>query len=617
MNMRWDLAGAMEVLAYPPMLRTYMWAGRIVGTGSLLESLPAPVPAIPSPEQSQKMRSHEQLECLRHRRIWRPRHMRSGTLAQDNVVGEIDRPPGRPNRDQQPTPSRWIGRARTHTAWLLVLFSSAAVIAWVVIVFTVSSARFVVFAPRAKTGFEVLVALLALFAALILFLFPAEHLQHRMSWLALGFFILGVGGLAFGYILPLLNGEENLNAALYETLAVRTVATLSFAIGLATAHPPRVPWRVFLLAVPLLGLAGVLLGLEAQRLPALSHLASVESVAETSRTTMPGLTAWHWGLSLLPFCIALVAVYGAARHATTAAFGGWLIVAMVLLAGSQLHSMFWPGAYSPILTTSSLLRAGFTIIVAVGAVLALVRISAEREKMLATERAYAARLLDLGRLRASFAAMVAHELGNPLTAIDRSIDLMAVDPLTPLQEKARATLMAETRLMTALLADMRGAADAEHDDFAIHPIPVSLDLLMADAAAYARALSGDRPVIVSEAPSVRVLGDPERIAQVLRNLLGNAAKFSPPGAPVELRATMDGRRVLIEVADRGAGVHPDDVSRIFEKFGRGRSHTGTGVAGVGLGLYVSRQILRAHGSDLTFRARPEGGAIFGFELELA
>jgi len=332
----------------------------------------------------------------------------------------------------------------------------------------------------------VLVALLALFAALILFLFPAEHVQHRMRWLALGFFILGIGGLAFGYLLPILDEGMSFDTALYSTLAVRTIAISAFAIGLAMEHPPRVPRGMFLLVVPLLALIGALLALEAPRLPALSHLTSVESVADTSRTTMPGLTPWHWVLSLLPLSIALVAVYGAARHTAVEAFGGWLVVAMVLLAGSQLHSMFWPGAYSPILTTSSLLRAGFTIIVAVGAVLALIRVSAEREKMLASERAYAARLLDLGRLRANFTAMVAHELGNPLTAIDRSADLLAVDPLTPLQEKARATIVAEIRLMTALLADVRGAANAEHENFAIRPIPVSLDLLMADAAAYAR-----------------------------------------------------------------------------------------------------------------------------------
>ncbi len=106
---------------------------------------------------------------------------------------------------------------------------------------------------------------------------------------------------------------------------------------------------------------------------------------------------------------------------------------------------------------------------------------------------------------------------------------------------------------------------------------------------------------------------------MLRNLLSNAAKYSPDGAPVELRTrpgTTPGH-VRIEVADQGVGIHPDDAARIFEKFGRGRDRFGRKVAGVGLGLYLSRRILRAHGSDLTLDPAPEGGSIFSFELEVA
>jgi two-component system phosphate regulon sensor histidine kinase PhoR len=69
------------------------------------------------------------------------------------------------------------------------------------------------------------------------------------------------------------------------------------------------------------------------------------------------------------------------------------------------------------------------------------------------------------------------------------------------------------------------------------------------------------------------------------------------------------------VADHGVGVHPDDVNRIFEKFGRGRDRAGRKVSGVGLGLYLSRRILQAHGSDLTLDPAPGGGSVFGFELE--
>jgi signal transduction histidine kinase len=97
-------------------------------------------------------------------------------------------------------------------------------------------------------------------------------------------------------------------------------------------------------------------------------------------------------------------------------------------------------------------------------------------------------------------------------------------------------------------------------------------------------------------------------------LLSNAAKYSPEGSPIELRVVGKKGRVRLEVADRGPGIHPDDVARIFEKFGRGRDREGRKTPGVGLGLYLSRRIVRGHGSELTVRTRHGGGSVFGFEL---
>ncbi len=104
---------------------------------------------------------------------------------------------------------------------------------------------------------------------------------------------------------------------------------------------------------------------------------------------------------------------------------------------------------------------------------------------------------------------------------------------------------------------------------------------------------------------------------MLRNLLTNAVKYSPGGTSIELRAVPDeaAGRVRIEVIDHGPGIHPDDMERIFEKFGRGRDPEGRKVAGLGLGLYISRRILRAHGSDLTVKAAPSGGSVFSFDLK--
>jgi signal transduction histidine kinase len=127
---------------------------------------------------------------------------------------------------------------------------------------------------------------------------------------------------------------------------------------------------------------------------------------------------------------------------------------------------------------------------------------------------------------------------------------------------------------------------------------------------------GAHPVSIENAPDTMVLANPERIGQVLRNLLTNAAKYSPPGTPITLRASCQGDRVHIEVIDRGDGIHPEDLSRIFEKFGRGRDQVGRRSPGIGVGLYLSRRIIEAHGSELTVDSTLGVGSVFAFALEV-
>jgi signal transduction histidine kinase len=229
----------------------------------------------------------------------------------------------------------------------------------------------------------------------------------------------------------------------------------------------------------------------------------------------------------------------------------------------------------------------------------------------------AARLSNLAVLKADFTAMVAHELTSPLAAIRTLVAMLAAGELQlEEQSQALATIAAQTDVLQALVADLESAATAERDDFAVrlHPTP-SIELLI-KAAAFNCMLPGEHPMTTLIGSSDRVLADRERIGQVLRNLVENAAKYSPTGAPIELRATLQGRRIRFEVADRGRGIHPHDLQRIFEKFGRGRDELGQRVPGVGLGLYLSRRLVHMHDSELTVEPRPGGGSTFAFTLQV-
>jgi signal transduction histidine kinase len=226
------------------------------------------------------------------------------------------------------------------------------------------------------------------------------------------------------------------------------------------------------------------------------------------------------------------------------------------------------------------------------------------------------RLRVLASQKAEFTAMVAHELGTPLAAVRMLTSMLASGGLdASTQSETIAHIEGELEVLTALIADVRGAAVVEQPDFSLHLTQISAASIIADGLAFAQSLRAVDVTAHAEA-DCRVWADAERIGQVIRNLLSNAAKYAASGGPIELRARCERGRLRIEVADRGPGVAAQDAAIIFEKFARGRARSAHRAPGAGLGLYVSREIVRAHGAgDLVVRPNPGGGAIFAFDLE--
>jgi signal transduction histidine kinase len=445
---------------------------------------------------------------------------------------------------------------------------------------------------------------------------------------AAGLVFLGVGHLVFGYLEPRIqNDPPELRESLYESLVTQIGACALFATGLLPKTLPRVAVRVAVVAaatVPVMGYLFVFEMLEGEDwMPRLSLVdSSVEAVGIGG--SFNWLTPWHWVLAAVPLGLAVVATAGAFRQYRRGLLRYWLLFAMVLLVGSILHEYLWPSAYGgEVLTSADLLRLAFALVVAVGGIIELRRIATERAVLLAAERERVRRLDELVALRADFSAMVPHELGNPVSALGALTTMLGMEGLdSHTRASTLAAIQSEMDTLNSLIADVRAAAAVERDDFEVELRPLPLATLLADAEAYARTLPGDHPIGVISNGNLgaeeRILADPQRIGQVLRNLLSNAVKYSPEGTPLELRAARSGRdRLRIEVADSGEGIHPDDVDRIFEKFGRGRDGKGRGeIAGAGLGLYLSRRIVRAHGSDLTVDTKLGGGSVFSFELEV-
>jgi signal transduction histidine kinase len=222
---------------------------------------------------------------------------------------------------------------------------------------------------------------------------------------------------------------------------------------------------------------------------------------------------------------------------------------------------------------------------------------------------------------AEFAGMIAHELGSPIAAIRNASEVLGMETLDPHQARASDLIEVESRALRLLLGDLRAASSLERESFDLHQRVVSLDALLVEAGNFARTVAGSHPIHVHAGSSLEIWVDPGRIAQVLRNLVTNAVKYTPPGTSIEMRSwrETDGHpdRVWIAVVDQGPGVAPEDMERIFARFGRANHHVNAAIPGLGLGLYLSQRIVEAHGGEFVVTSTPGQGSSFAFSVPLA
>lgn len=181
----------------------------------------------------------------------------------------------------------------------------------------------------------------------------------------------------------------------------------------------------------------------------------------------------------------------------------------------------------------------------------------------------------------------------------------------------------ETRLLSRLVDDLRDLALADAGQLSLNLRPVdmarlihdTLDTLTLAAEAQQVALAADVPDTL---PLVQA--DPDRIAQVLRNLLVNALRHTPAGGSVTATATLAGDAVEIAIADTGEGIAPEDLPHVFERFWRSdpsRARTHSLSNGTGLGLPIAQSLVEAHGGRIWVESVPGNGAVFRFTLPLA
>jgi signal transduction histidine kinase len=171
--------------------------------------------------------------------------------------------------------------------------------------------------------------------------------------------------------------------------------------------------------------------------------------------------------------------------------------------------------------------------------------------------------------------------------------------------------------MNRLIQDLLEVSRIDRGALSLSVASVRLDTLLAEATSMLRSLALSRGIELRNAwrdETICVLADSGRVLQVLSNLVGNALKFTPEGGIVEVRASVDGDWVTIDVEDSGPGLRPEDLSRLFDRFWQADT---ADRRGIGLGLSIARALVEAHGGRIWVESRPGLGSTFSFTLPLA
>jgi two-component system phosphate regulon sensor histidine kinase PhoR len=221
------------------------------------------------------------------------------------------------------------------------------------------------------------------------------------------------------------------------------------------------------------------------------------------------------------------------------------------------------------------------------------------------------------QIRRDFVANVSHELRTPLTAIRGYVEALMDEGSDPEDTRKFLDIIARhSARMERLVSDLLRLARLDARQEALDLAPCELQQLFNTVVTdVSQTANGKRQTIntaVDESAS-RIVADPAKLHDVLRNLVENAVHYSPEGATIRLEATRVNGAVRLAVSDSGPGIPPEDLSRVFERFYRvdkSRSRPG----GTGLGLAIVRHLVELHGGQATAENRPEGGARFVITL---
>lgn len=220
--------------------------------------------------------------------------------------------------------------------------------------------------------------------------------------------------------------------------------------------------------------------------------------------------------------------------------------------------------------------------------------------------------------RRALTADIAHELRTPLAVQQANLEALE-DGVYPLSQESLKPLREQNELLIRLVEDLRTLSLADAGELELHKRSVDLlELTHLVGQSFEPALAKNAITLqvrsLGELP--RVNADPDRIQQILHNLLQNALRYTPAGKSIEIELQSEGKEIRLDVRDHGDGIPPEALDLIFERFYRAESSREHASGSTGLGLAIARKIAEAHGGTLTVSNHPLGGAVFTLRLPL-
>jgi PAS domain S-box-containing protein len=225
---------------------------------------------------------------------------------------------------------------------------------------------------------------------------------------------------------------------------------------------------------------------------------------------------------------------------------------------------------------------------------------------------------ELERLRAEWSSLVAHDLRQPLGTITISAQMLARATEDPKLLRGVERIRAAANRLNRMVGDLMDLSRLEASRLELVRQRVDVPMLVRAARERAELDTPGRPFDVRVQGDVpEAYADPDRIAQVLENLLTNAVKYGSAGTPITLSISREGGEVVVAVTNNGRALTAEEIAHMFERFQRTVSAKLQGIQGVGLGLYITRSLIEAHGGRITAESTPAGVTTFRFTLPVA